>query len=126
MKKEMTFEQFKNLDYRADTPLEYVLADVLYNQQLDINTVLSSYSHAIERDRQERKMRFEEACVNLTQLLSGNYRGKDLKDAQQRAIHTLDMSETFPHNIYHDKYDYTEETKKKWDEFCTMIYGMKL
>ena len=119
----MKYGEFKQLNFSADTPLEDVLTETLFKGQLNVNVVLSAYTNAMERDRHMRRMRFEEACVNLTQLLSGNYKGKDLKEAQQRAIHTLNMSETLPHNIYNEKYDYTDETKKTWDEFCKLIYG---
>jgi hypothetical protein len=122
----MTFGEFKKLEYPDQLPLELVLSQIMYDGLLSTEQVMSAYTRAIEKDRWKRKMRFEEACTNLTQLLNGLWRGKDLKKAQQRAIHTLNMSETLPHNIYNDMYDYTEETKKEWDEFCEMIYGKEI
>lgn len=122
----MTFGEFKQLDYPDDTPMEYVLTEVLFKGLLNVNVVLSAYSRAVERDRHIRRMRFEEACINLTQLLNGNYKGGYLKEAQQRAVHTLNMTETLPKNILNDKYDYTGDVKKKWDEFCKTIYGEEL
>lgn len=119
----MTYGEFKQLGYYDDLPMEYALVSALLEEKIDILEVNNAFSRALQEDKHKRRMRFEEACVNLTQLLSGNYKGKDLKEAQQRAIHTLNMSETLPHNIYNEMYDYTDETKKKWDEFCKLIYG---
>ena len=119
----MTYGEFKKLGYPDDLPMEYALVSALLEEKIDILEVNNAFSRALQEDKHKRRMRFEEACVNLTQLLSGNYKGKDLKEVQQRAIHTLNMSETLPHNIYNDKYDYTDETKKEWDEFCKLIYG---
>ena len=122
----MTYGEFKNLDYADDLPMEYALVQALFDGKIKILEVNNAYSIALEKERHIRKMRFEESCINLTQLLNGLWKGKDLKVAQQRAIHTLNMSETLPHNIYNDMYDYTEEIKKKWDEFCETIYGENL
>lgn len=119
----MTYREFKKLGYPEDLPMEYALVQALLGQKINILEVNNAYSMALEKERHIKKMRFEEACVNLTQLLCGNYKGKHLKEAQQRAIHTLNMSETLPHNLYNDMYDYTDETKKNWDEFCKLIYG---
>ena len=122
----MEYGEFKNLGYPDDLPMEYALVQALLAGKINILEVNNAYSMALEKERHIKKMRFEEACVNLTQLLNGLWKGKNLKEAQQRAIHTLNMSETLPHNIYNEKSDYTDETKKKWDEFCEMIYGETL
>ena len=122
----MTFGEFKQLDYDSDLPMEYALVQSLFEGKINIIEVNNAYSIALEKERRIGKQRFEEACVNLSQLLSGNYKGENLKEAQQRAVHTLNMSRTLPHNIYNEKYSYTEETKKKWDEFCKTIYGEEL
>lgn len=122
----MTFGEFKNLNYRDDLPMEDALVQTLFDGKINIIEVNNAYSTALSKERHIRRMRFEEACVNLIQLLSGNYKGRDLKEAQRRAIHTVNMSETFPHNVYNEKYGYTEETKKEWDKFCEMLYGTKL
>lgn len=122
----MTFGEFKQLDYDKDLPMEYALVQSLFEGKINIIEVNNAYSIALEKERRIKDLRFEEACVNLTQLLSGNYKGENLKEAQQRAIHTLNMSRTLPHNIYNEKYSYTEETKNKWDEFCKTIYHEEL
>ena len=122
----MTYGEFKQLDYSDDTQMEYVLTEVLFKGLLNVNVVLSAYSGAVERDRCIRRLRFEEACVNLMQLLNGNYTGEDLKEAQQRAVHTLNMTETLAKNVLNSKYNYTGDVKKKWDEFCKTIYGEEL
>ena len=119
----MTFGEFKNLGYPSILPMEEALVKALLEGKINILEVNNTYSMALERERHDRKMRFEEACININQLLSGNYKGKDLKEVQQRAIHTLNMSETLPHNIYDKEYGYTEDDKKKWDEFYEMLYG---
>lgn len=122
----MTFGEFKQLDYDKDLPMEYALVQSLFEGKINIIEVNNAYSIALEKERRIKDLRFEEACITLTQLLSGNYKGKSLTEAQQRAIHTLNMSRTLPPNIYNEKYSYTEETKKKWDEFCKTIYGEEL
>lgn len=122
----MTFGEFKQLDYDKDLPMEYALVQSLFEGKINIIEVNNAYSIALEKERRIKDLRFEEACINLTQLLFGNYKGESLTEAQQRAIHTLNMSRTLPHNVYNEKYSYTEETKKKWDEFCKTIYGEEL
>ena len=122
----MTFGEFKQLGYDSDLPMEYALMQSLFEGKINILEVNNAYSIALEKERRIKRLRFEEACINLTQLLFGNYKGENLKEAQQRAIHTLNMSETLPHNVYNEKYSYTEETKKKWDKFCKNIYGEEL
>ena len=122
----MTFGEFKQLNYDKDLPMEYALVQSLFEGKINIVEVNNAYSIALEKERKIKDLRFEEACINLTQLLSGNYKGKDLKEAQQRAIHTLNMSRALPHNVYNEKYSYTEETKKKWDEFCKTMYHEEL
>jgi hypothetical protein len=119
----MTFRDFKNLDYPDDMPLEEVLVNVLYKRLLDVNIVLSAYAHAIERDRQESKMRFEESCVCLTQHLSGNYKGKDRDKLNKRMISILNKSTTLPIHIWDNKYGYTEDDEKEWEDFYKTIYG---
>ena len=119
----MTYGEFKSLGYPDDLPMEYALVQTLLKGRIRILEVNNAYAMALDKEKHIRRMRFEEACINLTQLLNGNYKGKHLKEAQQRAIHTLNMSETLPHNLYNEKYDYTEEDKEKWDEFCKTIYG---
>ena len=122
----MTFGEFKQLNYNEDLPMEYALVQSLFEGKINIIEVNNAYSIALEKERRIKHLRFEEACVNLSQLLSGNYKGKSLTEAQQRAVHTLNMSRTLPPNAYNAKYSYTEETKKKWDEFCKTMYQEEL
>ena len=122
----MTYKEFTELGYPGHLPMEYVLAKALYEGKISFTTVVGAHNAALEKERHIRKMRFEEACINLTQLLNGLWKGKELKEAQQRALHTLNMSETLPNNIYNKQYDYTDEVKEKWDGFCEMMYGNKL
>jgi len=122
----MTFGEFKQLGYDNDLPMEYALVQSLLEGKINIIEINNAYSIALEKERRIKNLRFEEACVNLAQLLSGNYKEENLKEAQQRAVHTLNMSRTLPHNVYNKKYSYTEETKKEWDEFCKTIYGEEL
>ena len=119
----MTFRDFKSLDYCDELPLEDVLADVLYKGLLNVNTVLSAYTHAIEKDRHENKMRFEESCVCLTQHLSGNYKGEDRNKLHKRMISILNKSTTLPHHLWDKKYGYTEKDEKEWEDFYKTIYG---
>lgn len=119
----MTFKEFKNLDYPDKLPLESVLADVLYKGLLSVNTVLCAYSAAVEKDRRENQMRFEESCVCLTQHLSGNYKGKDRDKLHKHMISILNKSTTLPHHIWDSKYDYTEKDEKEWENFYKTIYG---
>ena len=122
----MTFNEFKNLNYPADTPMELVLADCLYRGIMDVNTILKSYTQAIERDRHENKMKFEEACLCINQHLSGNYKGKDKKELNKRMVHIFNQTKTLPTGIYDEAHGYTEEDKKYWDEFFKMHYGIEL
>ena len=122
----MTFNEFKNLDYPADTPMESVLADCLYRGNMSVNVILMTYTQAIERDRHENKMKFEEACVCMAQHLSGNYKGKDKEKLHKRMVHIFNQAGTFPHGVYDETYGYTEEDKKYWDEFFKLHYGIEL
>ena len=119
----MTFKDFKNLEYPDAIPLEMVLADVLYKRLLDVTDVMCAYSRAVERDRDENKMRFEESCVCLTQHLSGNYTGKERDKLNKRMISILNKSETLPTHIWDEMYGYTEADEKEWADFYRRIYG---
>lgn len=122
----MTFGEFRQLNYDKDLPMEYALVQSLFEGKISILEVNNAYVLALEKERRIKGLRFEEACLNLSQLLSGDYSGEDLTEVQQRAVHTLNMSRTLPPNTYNAKYSYTEETKKKWDEFCKTIYDEEL
>ena len=123
----MIFAELKQMNYLPDAPMEYVLADLLYGGKMDINEVLSAYAKAIERDRHESSMRFEEACVCLNQYLSGNYtKKKDKEEMTKRMLHILNKTKTLVPHIWDKKHEYTDEDKKYWDDFCKTIYGSEL
>lgn len=126
----MKFKEFKQLNYHPDDTMEFILSDMLFRHQIDVNTILLAYTGALEKERHIGYCKFEEACSNLTQLLSPafaivnpTYKKKDYKvDAVKRAIHTLNFSKTLPKDVRNSEYGYTEEDKKKWDEFCELHY----
>ena len=120
------FIDFKNLDYPDSMPMNLVLADMMYKGQIDTNFIMSCYTDAIERERHLNAMRFEEACVNLTQMLGKNFKGKDKEQAIKRAIHTFNLNKTLVPHIHDDDYGYTEGDEKEWDDFCKLIYGTNL
>ena len=123
----MTFKDFKDLQYPDDLPLEFVLADVLYKRLLNINQVLSAYSAAVEKDRDENRMRFEEACTCLIQHLSGNWNGEEDRDKlNKRMISISNKSSSLPHHLYDKVYGFTEEDKNEWEDFYKTIYGRDL
>ena len=122
----MKFGEFKQLPYTPDTPMELALVTALYEGRIDVNEVLAAYTRAIEKDRHVRKMRFEEACVCMSQYLCGNWKGKFKRDMQTRMIHIFNRTETLPKNIYNTEYGYTEEDKERWDDLWDLIYGSEL
>jgi hypothetical protein len=71
-------------------------------------------------------MRFEEACINLTQMLGNNFKGKEKQKAIKRAIHTFNLNTSLVPHVHDEKYGYTSDDEKEWDEFCEMIYGTDL
>lgn len=119
----MKFKDLKNLDYHEELPLEYVLSDMMFKGQLSFIEVSNCYTQALDRERHLSKMRFIEAVTNITQLLGDGFRGKYKKEIIKRAIHTFNLNNTLPRHIHDEKYGYTEEDKKKWDEFCETMYG---
>lgn len=125
----MTLKDFQKLteDYPKSLPLEMVLSDLMFKRELDTNTILLSYTSALERERHILNSRFNEAAINLTQILSGNLRKKeDKEDVYKRAIHTYNLNKTTMAHIHDAKYGYTEEDEKKWDDFCEIMYGTNL
>ena len=44
----------------------------------------------------------------------------------KRCIHTFNANKTVVSHIHDEKYGYTEEDEKKWDEFCELMYGTNL
>jgi hypothetical protein len=123
---EITFRDIKKMDYNDNLPFKYVLVDLLYKKVIDMNFVLSCYTDAIDKERHLNAMRFNEACVNLTQMLGDNFKGKGKQQATKRAIHTFNLNTTLVPHVHDKKYGYTEEDEKEWDEFCDLIYGTNL
>jgi len=125
----MTLDDFLKLvkNYSKSLPMEMVLSDLMFKGKLDTNTILLSYTSALEKERHILNSRFNEAAINLTQILSGNFKKKEQKeDVYKRAIHTYNLNKSIVPHIHDTKYGYTEEDEKKWDEFCETIYGVKL
>lgn len=124
--KELTFGDIKKLGYNDNMPFGYVLVDLLYKKLVDVNYVLSCYTNALDKERHLNAMRFNEACTNLTQILGGNFKGKERKKAIKRAIHTFNLNTTLVPHVHDAKYEYTSEDEKEWDDFCKLIYGTNL
>jgi len=123
---EIRFGDIKKMDYNDDLLFKYVLVDLLYKKLIDVNFVLSCYTDALDKERHLNTMRFNEACVNLTQMLGGNFKGKEKQKAIKRAIHTFNLNTTLVPHVHDKKYGYTCEDEKEWDEFCKNIYGTDL
>lgn len=124
---ELKFGDIKKMDYDDRLPFEFVLVDLLYKKLIDVNQVLTCYTEALDKERHLNAMRFEEACVNLTQMLGGNFKKKEDKETMhKRAIHTFNLSNSLPKHIYDAEYGYTEQDEKEWDEFCKLMYGTNL
>lgn len=122
----LTFGDIKKLEYNDNLPFEYVLIDLLYNKEIDVNFVLSCYTNALDRERHLNAMRFNEACANLTQMLGDNFKGKEKQKAIKRAIHTFNLNTTLVPHVHDEKYGYTSDDEKEWDDFCKMMYGTNL
>lgn len=122
----LTFGDIKKLEYNDNMPFENVLVDLLYKKQIDVNFVLSCYTDALDKERHLNAMRFNEACVNLTQMLGDNFKGKSKQEAIKRAIHTFNLNTTLVPHVHDDKYGYTADDEKEWDDFCELIYGTDL
>ena len=123
---ELTFGDIKKMNYNDNLPFKYVLVDLLYRKLIDVNSVLSCYTEALDKERHLNAMRFNEACINLTQILGGNFKGKEKKKAIKRAIHTFNLNTTIMPHVHDEQYGYSKEDEKEWDEFCEMIYGTNL
>lgn len=121
---ELTFGQFKSMDYPNGLSFEYVLVDLLFKKQLNVNEILTAYSSAIEKENHINKMRFKEACVNLGQILSGNFTTEEQQSTMMKhAVHTYNMSDTMPSHVFDKQYNYTEEDEINWNEHCNRAYG---
>ena len=123
---QLRFIDFKNLDYPDSMSMNIVLADLMYRGLIDTNYIMSCYTASIERDRHLNAMRFEEACINLTQMLGSNFRGKHKEEAIKRAIHTFNITKTLVPHVHDEDYGYTEEDEAKWDDYCKTLYGTDL
>lgn len=119
----MKWKDFRNIPYEPNLEIEDVLTDALYNHYIDINTVIVAYTKALERERTKQAMRFNEACINLTQMLGTNFKGEHKKNAIKRAIHTFNLNTTLVPHIHDEQYGYTKDDEREWDEFCETIYG---
>ena len=123
----LTFDDIKKMDYDDRLPFEFVLVDLLYKKLINVNEVLECYTEALDKERHLNTIKFEEACVNLTQMLSKNFKKKEDKETMyKRAIHTLNLSNSLPKHIYDAEYGYTEQDEKELDDFCELIYGTNL
>ena len=123
---ELRFGDIKKMNYNDNLPFKYVLVDLLYKKLVDVNSVLSCYTEALDKERHLNAMRFNEACVNLTQILGGNFKGKEKQKAIKHAIHTFNLNSSFFPHVHDEQYGYSTEDEKEWDEFCEMIYGTDL
>jgi hypothetical protein len=123
---EFKFRDFKKLDYPDGMPVNRLLADMMDKGVIDTNCIMSCYTGAIERERHLNATKFEEACVNLTQMLGKAFNGKEKEEAVKRAIHTFNLTKTLVPHVHDSQYNYTEEDETKWDEFCKTIYGTNL
>ena len=123
---ELTFGDVKKLEYNDNLPFKFVLVDLLYKKNVDVNFVLSCYTEALDKERHLNAMRFNEACTNLTQILGGNFKGKEKQKAIKRALHTFNLNTTLVPHVHDKKYEYIGEDDKAWDDFCTLIYGTNL
>lgn len=119
----MKWREFIGLNYHPELEVEDVLTDALYNGHIDVNTVIVSYTKALERERTKQSLRFNEACINLTQMLGTNFKGDAKKDVIKRAIHTFNLNRSLVPHVHDAQHGYTQDDERKWDEFCEMMYG---
>lgn len=120
----MTFRDLKNLDYPDFMPIESVLEDLMYKGGLDFVSLSNRYVKSLEKHKFEMEMKFEEAALCISQILSGNFKKEPYKSQSiKRAIHIFNCNKTFVKDILNKQYGYTEEDLKQWDEFCKNTYG---
>ena len=122
----MEFGEFKCLHYDDKCPMEYALVDALYQGKIDVNEVLSAYTRALQKERYENAMRFEESCCVLSMHLGGYFKGEDKKKLTKRTIHIYNKTRTLAKNVWNEKHGYTPQDDAEWEEFCERIYGCKL
>lgn len=121
----MKFGELKNLNYPEHLEVEDILADLFYKGYVNFLSAAVAYSNALEKDRHDKESLFNEAACVITMALSCNWKGKHKESLIKRAIHILNLNKTFPANIYNEKYGYTDEDKKEWDEFMEMHYSYR-
>lgn len=120
----MTFKDLKTLDYPDFLPLETVLENLIYRGKLDFVSLSNRYVKSLERHKFELEMKFEEAALCISQILPGNFKREPYKSqAIKRAVHIFNCNKTLVKNILNEKYGYTDEDLKQWDEFCEKTYG---
>lgn len=123
----MTFGEFKNLNYPDNLPMEAALISAMFKRQISMVEITNAYTAALEKERRLSYMKFEEACLNIGELLNMAELLKGGEDALvkavKRAIHTINLSKTFTSNKINQKYGYVEDDERKWDAFCRTIYG---
>ena len=122
----MTFKEFKELEYPDSYDMEHILSDLLFYQRLSFPLIASLYVRSLEKERHKLKSRFNEACINLTQMLGKRHTGKFKEEMLKRAVHTFNLTDTMPKHIHDEDYGYTEEDQKYWDEFTKSLYGIDL
>ena len=119
----MTVGEFKQLDYPDALPMEYALSQALFDGVIDINTIMSSYSRAMQVERHKLSSQFEEACICINMHLSKHWTGEHKKELEKRMIHIYNKTKTLPTHIYDEEYGYTEEDDKKEEENYNMHFG---
>lgn len=124
----MTIKELKSAlkDYPDEFPAEIALGDLMFKGNLDYLAAMRAYVFSLEKERKIQHCRFCEASISLTQILDGNYKGKDKVDMLKRAVHTFNLTTTLPRNIHNEKYGYTDEDKDYWDKRTKELYGVDL
>lgn len=122
----MTYGEFKKLDYPDDLPMEIVLSEAFYKNQINFLVATNAYVYALEKEKHRQSSLFNEASTVITMWLSGNWKKpKDKESLFKRAIHIFNLNKTFPSNIYNEQYGYTDEDKKEWDDQMKLHYGIE-
>lgn len=122
----MTYGEFKQLNLFEGLPMEVALVDALKRGLINVNEILSAYTHALEIERHEMGCRFEEANLCIYQHLTGNFKGEHEEELHKRMIHISNCSKTFVTHSLDKQYGYTEEDEKRYDELCENLYGVQL
>lgn len=124
----MNVKDFKAVldGYNELLPIEYALGDLMFRHKLKFLDAVYAYIDALEKERHIQNSRFCEASISLTQMLGGNFKGKHKEEMLKRAVHTFNLTTNLPRNIHNEKYGYTEEDKRYWDERMKELYGVDL